>query len=211
MKTFYVLSLIGFTMILSACSSQEDPCAYRFCSLNGYCDDGSCICEKGWAGPNCDEEAIPDTIYLTRLTFTNIPVTDRYRPPLDPADGPDLYLELENIFGQEGSEKWIHPQIYPDADSLGTYVFEFPGGLGIPNLLYFTLYDQDGGPTDENEYDDPVLTCVSSVASRDLLYNQGVRPVYVFDLSTTIATNNATGETWRVKKATVKVEVDWRF
>ncbi len=209
MKNWHVLSLFFCSLFFYACDSPEDACVGVYCNQNGFCEDGSCVCEKGWTGPFCDQEDLPDTIYLERLVFTNVPHVRGSRTPLDPENGPDLYLVTENVYGQAGSEKITWPTEYPNADSTGTYVFEFPGGLAIPNLLWFTLYDKDGGPDDENEYDDRVPVCHSEVYPRGLLYDEGIKGEYVFDLVTTLVINNETGEIWRPRQATVTMHIDW--
>lgn len=45
-------TLILFSLFLSNCS---DPCKDIDCN-NGTCDDGTCICDDGFTGANCDTE-----------------------------------------------------------------------------------------------------------------------------------------------------------
>jgi len=46
------LTMAFFALFLSNCS---DPCKDIDCN-NGSCDDGTCICEEGYTGTNCEAE-----------------------------------------------------------------------------------------------------------------------------------------------------------
>ena len=51
MKTIIKLSFLVLTLFVFACS---DPCDDVNCGTNGTCDDGTCICEEGYSGANCE-------------------------------------------------------------------------------------------------------------------------------------------------------------
>ncbi len=53
MKHFMKYLLVGLTMFIFACS---DPCEGINCENGGVCDDGTCLCETGYSGANCEVE-----------------------------------------------------------------------------------------------------------------------------------------------------------
>lgn len=53
MRKLLKFNLFVFSLLMFACS---DPCDDISCENGGNCDDGTCICEDGYSGENCEIE-----------------------------------------------------------------------------------------------------------------------------------------------------------
>lgn len=53
MKKLFFLLTLSFGFMISSCS---DPCKDITCSEVGTCDDGTCTCDAGYTGDNCETE-----------------------------------------------------------------------------------------------------------------------------------------------------------
>lgn len=47
-----LIALVSFF----ACNSDKDNCADVNCGANGFCDNGKCVCDKGFEGTSCATE-----------------------------------------------------------------------------------------------------------------------------------------------------------
>jgi EGF-like domain len=48
--------VVGFILLVAACTKPLDPCAATNCQNGGVCDDGSCKCPSGYEGAECEKE-----------------------------------------------------------------------------------------------------------------------------------------------------------
>lgn len=54
MKNLFFLFTLSFGIFMTSCS---DPCKDISCNEVGTCDDGTCICDTGYEGANCETES----------------------------------------------------------------------------------------------------------------------------------------------------------
>lgn len=54
MNNFIRFSIFSFAFLLFSCT---DPCEDVSCLNDGVCDDGTCLCEVGYEGTNCETES----------------------------------------------------------------------------------------------------------------------------------------------------------
>jgi hypothetical protein len=53
MKNLFTISLFAFILFLVSCT---DPCENITCENEGFCEEGTCICEAEYEGENCETE-----------------------------------------------------------------------------------------------------------------------------------------------------------
>lgn len=54
MKHYLTLTVFFLSLFLFSCT---DPCQDVSCGANGVCEDGTCLCDDGYEGTNCEIEA----------------------------------------------------------------------------------------------------------------------------------------------------------
>jgi hypothetical protein len=77
MKNLYILFICCLSLILFSCS---DPCQDVDCNTNGYCDDGMCICDPGFAGKNCKIQTCSTDFFVGTYSGTLVCSNGDYLP-----------------------------------------------------------------------------------------------------------------------------------
>lgn len=57
MKNAITLALFLCSLFFFSCTETLDPCEAIECGANGICNDGTCACDEGYEGTNCEIEA----------------------------------------------------------------------------------------------------------------------------------------------------------
>lgn len=133
------LSMIVF--LFSSCI--VDPCADVSCK-NGYCVDGTCICDEGYDGTYCQRSTAPPKptgFTVTRIEITNFPVCYADGTPIDnefAGDNPDLRVKMANPSSGTFTTRQTHNNVHVDFRNLN---WKMKNSQTHPTRL--SIYDRD--------------------------------------------------------------------
>ncbi|MBI3143104.1 MAG: hypothetical protein HYZ16_09780 [Bacteroidetes bacterium] len=148
MKQFLFMALIGLTIWgLDACGT-EDPCAGVSC-VNGACKEGTCDCEVGYTGALCDEEKVPKSISVSKMTIKKFP-GDNLGGTWDNAENgllPDLTIRVMDLQNKYFEPTNLTTQVHEDATE--GQLYDIPCNYKVSNLnsevtIEVSDYDFDG-------------------------------------------------------------------
>lgn len=104
---------IAISLLLFACRPEapSSPCEEVDCSDQGYCLHGSCICDEGFVGDDCETPTAPTDIYIDQIIIRDYPI---YRNGVGwdsllsgPYFLPDLQVQLQFPWG-DAFNSWCY-------------------------------------------------------------------------------------------------------
>lgn len=145
-KTLFTFFIIAF-MVISCDKSKEDidPCAEVTC-INGYCDEGSCICDEGYKGETCSEEITPTKMTITKIKLTKFPLYNNGSDWDTWSSYPDIYFVLT----KNNNVIYTMPDYIEEADGSSYVLYTGSIVLDSPlNEYVLELYDYDSAADDD--------------------------------------------------------------
>lgn len=94
-----IATLLFIALSLLFISCDDDPCEDTFCTENGTCINGQCVCADGFEGIACESQVTPLSIRVEDIVLTRYPATRADGTGWDPFDGPDLFMQFEYVEG----------------------------------------------------------------------------------------------------------------
>lgn len=93
MKAFLYLSILLLgSFIFHGCA---DVCAGIECLNEGVCDNGECNCPENYTSKFCNEEKIPNRVYISSIELLGFSEVDGSGNSWDTDGLPDIYLEID--------------------------------------------------------------------------------------------------------------------
>lgn len=146
-------------LVLFGCNkeSSDGPCESIDCMNDGECLHGTCICDDGFTGVNCETAIAPEDIRITEIRIPNYPIfqgeTAWDSTQTVPGCWPDLAVGLSLPWGD-----YVQSFAYPNASG-NEVVFSESNFPYLDNHMHFgdslllDLWELDG--IDSNEVASP--------------------------------------------------------
>lgn len=137
--------------MLFACDKTEnntlfnDPCDGVNC-YNGYCSDGTCVCDEGYTGENCNQEITPSQMTINKIELTSFPLHNNGYD----WDTWSSYADIYFVLMKNNQVIFTMPNYIEEASNSSYVLYTGSIVLDSPlNEYVLTLYDYDSSGDDD--------------------------------------------------------------